>query len=83
MPGVFVPVDLSNTEAHAAGAETALRTAKLFVAFGTSPFLILADENGKNSMRTQNAGRIRPEQSLSDEQWRVFAAGVEYLARVV
>lgn len=83
MLGAFVPVDFSNSEAHAPGAETVLRTAKLLAAVGTSPFIVLADENGKNSIRTKNAGRIRPEQSLSDDQWMVFAAGVEYVARAV
>ena len=81
--GAFVPVDFSDVDAHAAGAETAVRTAKLLVAVGTAPFIVLADENGKNPIRTQNAGRIRPEQGLSDEQWTVFAAGVEHAARAV
>ena len=83
MLGAFVPVDFSNSEAHAAGAQTAIRTAKLLAAVGTAPFIVLADENGKNPVRTQNAGRIRPEQSLSHDQWMVFAAGVEYVARAV
>lgn len=81
--GAFVPVDFSDVDAHAAGAETAVRTAKLLVAVGTAPFIVLADENGKNPIRTLNAGRIRPEQGLSDEQWTVFAAGVEHVARAV
>jgi inosose dehydratase len=83
MLGAFVPVDFSNPEAHAAGAETTVRTAKLLAAVGKAPFIVLADENGKNPIRTQNAGRIRPEQGLSDEQWAVFASGVEHVARSV
>jgi inosose dehydratase len=83
MLGAFVPVDFSNPETHAAGAQTAIRTAKLLAAVGTAPFIVLADENGKNPVRTQNAGRIRPEQSLSHDQWMVFGAGVEYVARAV
>jgi inosose dehydratase len=83
MLGAFVPVDFSNPEAHAAGAETAVRTAKLLAAVGKAPFIVLADENGKNPIRTQNAGRIRPEQGLNDEQWALFAAGVEQVARSV
>jgi inosose dehydratase len=81
--GAFVPVDFSNRYAHAAGAETAVRIAKLLAAVGTAPFIVLADDNGKNPIRTQNAGRIRPEQGLSDEQWAVFAAGVEHIASAV
>jgi len=65
MLGAFVPVDFSNPDAHAAGAETAVRIAKLLAAVGNAPVIVLADENGKNPIRTQNAGRIRPEQSLS------------------
>lgn len=83
MLGAFVPVDFSNPDAHAAGAETAVRIAKLLAAVGTAPFIVLADDNGKNPTRTQNAGRILPEQGLSDEQWSVFAAGVESVARAV
>ena len=83
MLGAFVPVDFSNPDAHAVGAEAAVRTAKLLAAVGKAPFIVLADENGKNPIRTQNAGRIRPEQGLSDEQWAVFAAGLEHVARSV
>jgi len=83
MLGSFVAVDFSNPDAHAAGAETAVRIAKLLAAVGTAPFIVLADDNGKDPIRTQNAGRILPEQGLNDEQWRVFAAGVESVARAV
>ena len=83
MLGAFVPVDFSNPDAHPAGAEAAVRTARLLAAVGEVPFIVLADDNGKNPSRTRNAGRIRPEHGLSDEQWAVFAAGVEYVARAV
>ena len=83
MLGSFVPVDFSNPDAHAMGAETAVRTAKLLRAVGTAPIIVLADDNGKNPIRTQNAGRIRPEQSLSEEQWAAFADGVEHVANAV
>jgi inosose dehydratase len=55
----------------------------LLAAVGTAPFIVLSDANGKNPMRTQNAGRIRLDQSLHDEQWLVFAAAVEHVARSV
>jgi inosose dehydratase len=83
MLGAFVPVDFSNPDAHAIGAATAVRTAKLLAAVGTASLIVLADDNGKNPIRTQNAGRIRPQQGLNDEQWAVFAAGVEHVARSV
>jgi len=74
--GAFVPVDLSDPDAHAAGVEVALRTAKLLAAVeGHLPFIVLADENGKDPIRTQNAGRIKPEHGLSAEKWAIFAQG--------
>jgi inosose dehydratase len=81
--GAFVPVDFSNPQAHTPGAETALRTARLLAAVGEAPFLVLADDNGRNSRRTHNAGRILPEHGLSEEEWAIFAAGVELVARKV
>src|SRR5262245_14618910 len=42
MLGAFVPVDFSNPDVHAAGAETAIRTAKLLEATGTAPLIVLA-----------------------------------------
>ncbi len=82
--GAFVPVPLADPEAHADGEEAALRTAHLLAAAaGTTPFLILADDNGRDPVRTQNAGRIRPEHGLTAAGWRVFAAGVERIARRV
>jgi inosose dehydratase len=83
MLGAFVPVDFSNPKAHIAGAEAALRVARLLAEIGEAPFVILADENGKNPVRTQNAGRIRPEHALDEERWLIFAAGVEWIAQKV
>jgi len=83
MLGAFVSVDFSNPAAHVPGAETAVRTARLLAAVSTTPFIILADDNGKNPVRTQNAGRILPEQGLNDKQWNVFASGVEAVALAV
>jgi inosose dehydratase len=45
--------------------------------------LILADANGTVPERTQNAGRITPEQGLNSAQWTTFARGAENIARVV
>jgi inosose dehydratase len=44
---------------------------------------VLADNNGSVPARTQNAGRIRPEQGLTDAEWQVFAAGVQKVAEAV
>jgi inosose dehydratase len=80
----FVPVNLSRREDHDVGASVAVRTAKLLAAVGgSSPFLVLADDNGKDPIRTANAGRIRPDQGLSEAQWKVFAEGVQKIAKTV
>jgi inosose dehydratase len=46
-------------------------------------FIILADDNGTDRVRTKHAGRITPEQSLDIEQWTIFADGVQKVARSV
>jgi inosose dehydratase len=82
--GAFVPVDLCDQSAHEPGAEIAVRTARLLSeAQGTEALIVLADENGKNEMRTRHAGRIKEEHGLSPQQWLVFSRGVEHIARRV
>lgn len=80
----FVPVALSQADQHAAGEEVAVRTARLLAdTAGPECFIVLADDNGKVPLRTQNAGRVTPEMGLSDAQWQVFAEGVNRIARAV
>ena len=82
--GAFVPVALERADTHEAGANEALKVARLLSAASTTqPFIVLAAENGVDPERTRHAGRIQPEQGLSDEQWRTFARGAEYVARTV
>jgi inosose dehydratase len=82
--GAFVPVAMANKEAHDAGVELALKTAGLMFDAGyKNAFIVLADENGTVPERTQNAGRIKPEMSLTKAQWEVFASGAEKVARAV
>ncbi len=48
--GAFVPVALKKPEAHQAGIEVAVKTARLMAAVeGDLPFIVLADENGSIS----------------------------------
>ena len=47
------------------------------------PFVILADDNGTDPVRTRNAGRVTPELGLSPAGWATFASGVERIAQVV
>jgi len=82
--GAFVPVALKDPSSHAAGEEVALRTAHLLAAVeGNTPFIVLADDNCKILERTQNAGRIKPEQGLKKAEWKTFAQGAERIARAV
>jgi inosose dehydratase len=99
MIGALVPIPLADPASHAPGRAAALRTAHLLSATNVgdrtnlgrglspdspnAPFIILADANGTNSMRTANAGRIRPENGLSDHEWKTFARGATTIARAV
>jgi inosose dehydratase len=82
--GAFVPVDLSDVDAHEPGLKLAIRTSRLLAAGSNdSPFIVLADDNGKDPKRTQNAGRIKPEHGLSEKRWKIFAEGAEKIAKAV
>ncbi len=82
--GAFVPVALKDPAAHAPGVETAVRVARLLAAVaGGAPFLVLADDNGKDPIRAANAGRIRPEHGLSQAEWQIFTQGVQRIAEAV
>jgi len=89
MLGAFVPVALKNPDAHAGGEADALKVARLLAAVSDigdadhQPFLVLADDNGTDPVRTQNAGRVKPEMGLSETDWRIFAQGAERVARTV
>ncbi len=84
MLGAFVPVAFKNENAHAKGAEVAVKTAKLMKDAGyENAFIVLADENGSIEERTFNAGRITPSMGLSDQEWQTYARGVEKVAQAV
>lgn len=87
--GAFVPVAFRDAAAHGPGEERVLRVARLLAAVhqraggDTAPFVVLADENGTDPRRTQHAGRIGSGMGLSEEEWGVYADGVERVAKVV
>jgi inosose dehydratase len=89
LTGAFVGVDLKNPAAHDEGEATVVRTARLLAAVAANlaqpvqPFLVLADDNGTDSIRTRYAGRITPEMGMSAEQWRAYAQGANRMARAV
>src|SRR6266700_5119245 len=89
MVGAFVPVALKYSEAHASGEADAMKVARLLAAVartgagGQLPLVILADANGTDPLRTQYAGRVTAEMSLSPSEWKTFAEGAEGIARAV
>jgi inosose dehydratase len=85
MLGAFVPVALKEPSALPGGIASAVETARLLAAVASdpAPYLVLADDNGSVSERTQLAGRITAAQKLSLDQWRTFASGAEAVASAV
>jgi inosose dehydratase len=89
MTGAYVGVALENPQKVADGEAVVIKTAKLLaaVADGLStmvrPFLVLAGDNGADPLRTKNAGRVTPEMELNAEQWQIFAANANRIARRV
>lgn len=87
--GALVPQSLARRSAHEEAVAAALRTARLLAACaaeradGGGPFVVLADDNGADDLRTRFAGRIRPEKGMSSEQWRDLAAGANLVAGAV
>ena len=85
MLGAFVPVALKYPAAHSTGIANAVKTARLLAAVARrpAPYLVLADDNGTEPMRTRLAGRVTAESGLSPAEWRIFAGGADRLARAV
>jgi inosose dehydratase len=84
--GAFVPVALKDPGSHALGEAAAVLIGRLLAAVTDAdqrPYVILADANGTDPIRTQHAGRVLPEMGLSAEEWNFFAHGAERIARTV
>ena len=82
--GAFVPVKLTDASAHAAGAEAAVRVARLLSgASNATPVVVLSDDTAANQWRTERAGRVTPADGLDDNEWSTLAAGAEHVARAV
>lgn len=82
--GGFVPIALARADAHAAGVEAAVRTARLLRdAGGPDALIVLADDNASMAHREHYAGRIKPDHGLTADEWKTFAAGAEDVARAV
>lgn len=80
--GAFVPVNLSNPKSHAIGGGNAMKTGKLMCDAGfPNAYLILADDNCHDPIRTKHAGRISPAMGLNDNQWKNVSSGTNLISR--
>lgn len=89
MTGAFVPVNFRDPACHADGEARAVKTARLLAlvagepATPVAPFLVLADDNGRDPIRIKHAGRVTRDMMLSEREWKTFAEGVNRVARAV
>ncbi len=80
----WVSVYLHDAGHHAASEADAVRTARLLAEVGgPDNLIVLGNDPYGDPMRTQNAGRIRPEHGMTDAQWKVFTEGANRVARAV
>ncbi len=71
-------------EAHAAGQAEVLKIAHLLAdSSSNKPYIILADDNTSVPQRNLNAGRATKEMGLNSAQWKIFAKGVQDIAKAV
>lgn len=85
MLGAYVQFALKYPEALQKGQEEVLKIARLLVDStpGGKPYIILADDNAADPVRTKFAGRATPEIGLSGDEWKVFAHNIQDTARRV
>ncbi len=82
--GSWVSVNLEDATRHRASADDAVRTGKqLAKVGGPGAVIVLGNDPYGNPHRTKIAGRVRPEDAMTDEQWKVFADGANQVARRV
>ena len=81
--GAFVPIALATEAAIDEGINRAIRTARLLAAGGTAPVIVLSDDNTTVPHRTARAGRIRPQDGLTPQQWDGFANRAARVAAAV
>ena len=80
----WVSVYLHDAARHAASEADAVRTARLLAEVGgPDNLIVLGNDPYGDPMRTHYAGRIQPEQGMTDAQWQVFTEGANRVARAV
>jgi inosose dehydratase len=82
--GSWVSVRLQERACHADSAADAVRTATQLARIGgPEAVVVLGNDPYGDPYRTSIAGRVRPKDAMSDEQWAVFAEGAGHVARRV
>ena len=80
----WVSVKLHDRAGHAASEADAVRTARqLAVVGGVDNLIVLGNDPYMDPIRRLCAGRIRPDQGMSDAQWQAFADGAHRVAQAV
>lgn len=80
----WVSVKLHDPNEHASSEADAVRTARQLARVGgPDDLIVLGNDPYMDPVRTRNAGRVTPEMGMSEEQWQVFAAGANRVARAV
>jgi inosose dehydratase len=80
----WVSVYLHDPSRLAESEAAAVRTARLLAQVGgPNALIVLGNDPYTDPVRTKYAGRIKPEQGMSDTQWQSFAAGANRVAQAV
>src|SRR3989440_2529578 len=80
----WVSVYLHDPSRLAESEAAAVRTARLLADVGgPNAFIVLGNDPYTDPMRTKYAGRIKPEQGMSDTQWQSFASASIRIAHTV
>jgi inosose dehydratase len=75
---------LQDASRHEQSADDAVRIGRLLAGVGgADTFIVLGNDPYGDPVRGKMAGRITPAQGMSDELWKVFTQGADYLARRV
>lgn len=77
----YVPVNFADANSIETAEAQALQVGKLLAALG-AVCIVLADDNGTVPELTKKAGK-RTGSALSDDEWDVYAAGVNRVARKI
>ncbi|MGH2605256.1 MAG: TIM barrel protein [Anaerolineales bacterium] len=82
--GSWVGVAYADRGAHADGERRAVQTAQILAkASGPQAVIVLGEDPDPRSGRHKVAGRVRPEDGLTEQGWQVFVEGVTRIARAV